>query len=304
VRVSGHHEKEAVQHSHAYRDGGKTEDCPLSLLAWFPSLGEKGNWMGLEHLPDLSDWQKVEIWTVDEAALLWSAIDPDSLRDTHLNFGQALKNQLFDTIDPQQEKKAKIYRRAIVEAICGGTLPFVRAIELHHDYQNGDWDKEVEFPDLPDPEKIVTSRTRVQQAAFIKWAKSKNIPSFRQQVYEAQLRAAKKQSLSAATTSSAVIEGSITEVPGVVLSLPGPSYLDTSHPRYAAKLHAAIRAWESAPEPPPGRTPKQGLVQYLTDNANELGLLNPDGSINRTAIVEAATVANWSIKGGSPKTPE
>src|SRR5450830_742890 len=139
----------------------------------------------VEKLPDLSDWQKVEVWTVDEAALLWSAIDPDSLVDTHIDFNLALSGQLFDSINPVQERKAKIYRRAIIEAICGGTLPFTRAIEVHYDYQNGDWEKDVPFPDLPDPEKIITSRTRVQQAAFIKWAKSKNIPSYREQVKRA-----------------------------------------------------------------------------------------------------------------------
>jgi len=109
--------------------------------------------MRVTDLPDLSDWQKVEVWTVDEAALLWSAIDPDSLVDTHIDFNRALRRQLFDSINLVQEKKAKIYRRAIIEAICGGTLPFTRAIELHCDYQNGNWEKRCAIPRFTRPRK-------------------------------------------------------------------------------------------------------------------------------------------------------
>ena len=32
--------------------------------------------MELQQLPDLSDWRYVEVWTLEEAAMLWAAIDP------------------------------------------------------------------------------------------------------------------------------------------------------------------------------------------------------------------------------------
>ena len=31
---------------------------------------------GIDKLPDLSDWLIVEVWTIEEAALLWAGINP------------------------------------------------------------------------------------------------------------------------------------------------------------------------------------------------------------------------------------
>ena len=32
--------------------------------------------MEIHQLPDLSDWLYVEVWTLEETAMLWAAIDP------------------------------------------------------------------------------------------------------------------------------------------------------------------------------------------------------------------------------------
>jgi hypothetical protein len=83
-----------------------------------------------------------------------------------------------------------------------------------------------------------------------------------------------------------------------------PDYLDSSHPRYAPKLAAAIQAWRATEnESMSGRSPKQALVKWLREHASEFGLSDEDGKPNETGIEEAAKVANWQPGGGAPKTP-
>lgn len=250
--------------------------------------------MELHDLPDLSDWQKVEVWTIDEAALLWSAIDPDSLIDTHIDFNKALLGQLFGTVDPVQERKAKIYRRAIIEAVCAGTLSFVSSVEMHDDFQNGPWEKEIDFPDLPKHNKIIAHMTRINQAAFIKWANGKNIPSLRKQL--------QKQSPIQRIIDIKLPE-KIDNNSSQILALAAPSYLDHQNPRYSAKLAAAVKAWEAITDPG-NKTPKQALEAWLRANAAELGLLGDDGKPINAAMIECSTMANWRTKGGPAKTPE
>ncbi|WP_426192584.1 hypothetical protein [Massilia sp. DWR3-1-1] len=247
--------------------------------------------MDINELPDLSDWRFVEVWTVEEAAMLWAAIDPWDHETRRLN-------ELRGIVRIMQYKKAGTYQRAIAEAVCAGTLPFVKAWELHEDYQNGSWAKEVSFPDLPDSNTIIHHMTRISQAAFMKWVKSKNIPSYREFVIRSQ-----QKPVDGTVTIVAVDDGENTAASEVQLLLPPASYLDPNHPRYTVKLKAAIQAWETVTEPPPGRTAKQALEQWLTDNAADLELTHPDGKAMTDAIREIAKIANWQLKGGPPKTP-
>jgi hypothetical protein len=84
-----------------------------------------------------------------------------------------------------------------------------------------------------------------------------------------------------------------------------PDYLDSRHPRYAAKLAAAVHAWlavenESAVN---GKSPKQALARWLREHSVQFGLADSDGKPNETGIEEIAKVANWQRGGGAPKTP-
>jgi hypothetical protein len=79
-------------------------------------------------------------------------------------------------------------------------------------------------------------------------------------------------------------------------------YLNPSHPRYAPKLAAAVRAWQAVTDPA-GKHPKQALMKWLRENAADFGLTDEDGKPNETGIEEAAKVANWQPGGGAPKTP-
>jgi len=84
-----------------------------------------------------------------------------------------------------------------------------------------------------------------------------------------------------------------------------PDYLDPSHPRYAPKLAAAVRAWLAAGDDSAviGKSPKQALAKWLREHALEFGLTDDEGKPNETGIEEAAKVANWQLTGGAPKTP-
>lgn len=79
-------------------------------------------------------------------------------------------------------------------------------------------------------------------------------------------------------------------------------YLNPRHPRYAPKLAAAVRAWQSVTDLN-GKSPKQALSKWLRENAAEFGLTDDDGVPNETGIEEASKVANWQPSGGAPKTP-
>lgn len=72
------------------------------------------------------------------------------------------------------------------------------------------------------------------------------------------------------------------------------------------KLEAANKAWEAITANPAllrGKSPKQALQKWLTEHAEELGLLNRDGRPNQTGIEEICKVANWKPEGGATPTP-
>ena len=81
-----------------------------------------------------------------------------------------------------------------------------------------------------------------------------------------------------------------------------PDYLDPSHPRYAPKLAAAVRAWLAVPDPK-GKHPKQALMKWLRENCAQYGLSDDEGKPNEQGIEECAKVANWQPGGGAPRTP-
>jgi hypothetical protein len=81
-----------------------------------------------------------------------------------------------------------------------------------------------------------------------------------------------------------------------------PDYLDPKNPRYAPKLAAAVRAWQSVTDAG-GKHPKQALAKWLREHAAEFGMTDDEGKPNETGIEEAAKVANWQPGGGAPRTP-
>lgn len=84
----------------------------------------------------------------------------------------------------------------------------------------------------------------------------------------------------------------------------GLDYMSPDHPRYSAKLAAAVKVWEAMADEDlySGKSPKGGMEAWLKTNYKELGLVWK-GKINRTGIEEVAKVANWIEVGGAPTTP-
>jgi hypothetical protein len=85
-----------------------------------------------------------------------------------------------------------------------------------------------------------------------------------------------------------------------------PSCSREGHPYFSRKLDAANRAWQAVTSDPTllaGKSPKQALQRWLTENCLSLGLINKDGSPNRTGIEEICKVANWKPEGGATPTP-
>lgn len=81
---------------------------------------------------------------------------------------------------------------------------------------------------------------------------------------------------------------------------PVPGYLDPAHPRYSHRLAAAVQAWEAVTEPG-NRGVKNAIEVWLREHARDLRLMNQDKPSTK-AIADVATVVNWNVSGGAPKT--
>jgi hypothetical protein len=82
-------------------------------------------------------------------------------------------------------------------------------------------------------------------------------------------------------------------------------YLNPNHSNFSSKLFAAIEAWSAISKDKNslnGQTPKKAIEKYLKNNAEKLGLLKNDGSINITAVEEICKICNWKPEGGAAKT--
>lgn len=79
-------------------------------------------------------------------------------------------------------------------------------------------------------------------------------------------------------------------------------YLDPSNPRYAPKLAAAVNAWIAITDP--GKlSPKKALEKWLREHAAEFKMTDESGNPINQAIEDCSKVANWSLTGGAPRTP-
>lgn len=98
---------------------------------------------------------------------------------------------------------------------------------------------------------------------------------------------------------SAIAEGQASQ-PAPQQAAPMPDYLDPVHPRYSYRLAAAVLAWEAVTEPG-NRGVKNAIEAWLRDHAEDLKLMNRDKPSSK-AIADVATVVNWNVSGGAPKT--
>ena len=81
---------------------------------------------------------------------------------------------------------------------------------------------------------------------------------------------------------------------------------EPNHPQFPRKLDVAVKAWTAVAgdrQALRGKSPKQALEKWLTEHAQELGLLKSDGTPNRSGIEDISKVANWKPEGGAIPTP-
>jgi hypothetical protein len=83
-----------------------------------------------------------------------------------------------------------------------------------------------------------------------------------------------------------------------------PDYMNPQHPRYSAKLAAAVKVWFAMEDENLllGKGVVDAMKDWLGSRYKELNLEH-NGNFNKKGIEECATVANWS-RGGAPTTPE
>jgi hypothetical protein len=83
-----------------------------------------------------------------------------------------------------------------------------------------------------------------------------------------------------------------------------PDYLDPNHPRYSAKLAAAVKLWQAMDDENllRGKAPTVAMREWLESRYRELGL-TWDGGMNNQGIADVVKVANWKVTGGATATP-
>ncbi len=92
-----------------------------------------------------------------------------------------------------------------------------------------------------------------------------------------------------------------------------PDYLDSMNPRYSSRLAAAVKAWQAMGDENfrRGKSAKTAMEHWITANYLELGLTQKLGSVkhsykagdmNKSAVREAAKIANWEEEGGAPRS--
>ncbi|WP_175016891.1 hypothetical protein [Massilia sp. YMA4] len=242
--------------------------------------------MTKDDLPDLSDWLYVENWTIEEAAMLWGAIDPYHF------IGIRLADIM---VDPQRHRRAMICQRAIVEAVCNGTLSTTRAIVERSDFNNC-WEEEIKFPNLPDPDTLIPHRTRIAQSSFRAWAAKKNIPSYRMTVL-------KSVQLTNTAEPETVVFNEAAKEPIQLLAAPSPAYMDPANSLSSIELRAAHDAWHAItkngtydPRQHLGISVKDATFKFLEDHPEYREFSNQ-------AKERVFGVINWNKSGGAPRTP-
>jgi hypothetical protein len=233
----------------------------------------------------LDYWRLCEEFNIVQAALLVVGFNPDFSGDVE---SWAIQNR------PKGYEAAKT-------AICGGLRSYVRyKTEL----------SEIESDQSFNQSEIIVFRDSDEQAYFQELFNrsiegnlvrdhSVNIPEFSGvdvpvELYHSTVNAV---SLKKWLRSKGITKGFF--FPELVATL---DFLDPTHPRYAPKLAAAVKAWQAVIDPVK-KSPKQALGKWLREHAVEFGLTNEEGQPIETAIEECSKVANWDAKGGATKTP-
>ena len=237
-------------------------------------------------------WRIADTLTVHQAASLIADVEPSAV---HFNSNNcAWLEDKNGQVENERIAWVQIAFNALINAISVGTLP----AKVVHDsrsvtdedcqvlvdmHQVSDLDNGISMPNL---DVLAGDNERVVSTYFVmnepNWAKS----------------------LVSRTDLIAWLEGNNFHSGFFFPSAntQAPDYLDPDNPRYAAKLAAAVRAWQAVTNPGK-KSPKQALEKWIRENAAVFKLTGDDGNPVAQAVEDCSKVANWQPGGGAPKTP-
>ena len=132
----------------------------------------------LKHLAPIEQiryWQMVELWTIDEAALILAGIDPD---DCSPSDGKSFESA-GRFAHWEQYKYACIMRRALISAIAVGELsPFELWLQ---DLECINYNQYRAQPGhVPDCDEVIAEKTRIKPKTIGVWMRNKGHKTFRQ----------------------------------------------------------------------------------------------------------------------------
>lgn len=248
-------------------------------------------------------WNLHDAYTVQQAAAIVAGEDPNMVR-WHLNGASWFENEHGLTGSGGINRVTTAFT-AVVNAINGGTLAATirrTAWELGWNEELSDLDNEHSFErniELSDSDNWPTDKAR--------YIKNRGVV----------FRVTPDWSLTTVSRTDLVdwlqSRGMRTGFFFPDSNPDTPGYLDPAHKRYAPKLAASVKAWMAMEDENlmRGKSPLQALENWIESRYKELKLIHPTdneknktktGDINKSAVSDAAKVANWSI-GGAPKTP-
>lgn len=230
----------------------------------------------LDNLPDLSEWARVEIITIEQAACLYAAIDPIDFSEAKTFNSGTAKLSDFGYLE-YQIRKIHVITQAMISSIVTGTLPTIRIMACEGWGNNGTY---VLNPSDISPDHlniIVPSETLLLNSAFRAWLTRTERKTVRG---EAMNMAVKQNKVKTATADS----NTSTNIPLLTF--------DPESPKYPIELHAATEAYKNISQLDSlgFRTPKQSITEYLTANFGD--------RLSNKAIDRAAIVANYEKRDG------
>ncbi|MFH7526536.1 hypothetical protein AB2J22_13210 [Aeromonas sp. A5] len=250
----------------------------------------------------LTDWKEifinlVKIVTLDEAALVAASINP-------VEVGGLVDNAKLGEFDNWQ--KAVLVARLLRDAVASDNI---QALEAHVDTLHGccnlmDYSSLCRHMKKNPSHRIERAKFRASEV-WIWLARKKLIEpecvAFHIYLHNAVIKKinAELENRQAARLITSN-EQSTPLKPFATTDGSRPGYLNPSHPRYSHKLAAAIAVWEAMENEKllQGVSTKTAMTNWLRANQKANGF-----ELSKTGINEVVIVANWSTKGGAPKTP-
>ena len=241
----------------------------------------------LEVVPDISDhWRLCDEFTVTQAALLIVGCDPGS------EFGYCEKWEVHvrpKGYDAVKQALSAGLRRGLIKGENRGQreLPAGLFSAVQRGLRKG---QQLDLPETDGegnafPERSGTTdpeRSTVERASLVEWLRARGVENgffFPEAAHSTD-----------------------------------PGYLNPRHPRYAAPMAAAVKAWLAMEDENLllRKSPKAAMTAWIQSRYKELGLFHEKdnlkngtkaGGINKSAVERAATFANWLPGGGANKTP-